>query len=602
MTLLLPALLAAVLAQDAPIPPEEAPRRMTLPAGFRATLFAGEPDVVQPIAFTIDDRGRLWVVECHSYPNWIPPGKEGRDRILIFEDVDGDGRFDARKVFQDRLANVSGIALGFGGAWILAIPNLLFIPDRDGDDAPDGPPEVLLDGWDMKARHNVFSKPMWGPDGWLYACNGINATSRVAKPGTPDTERVSMNCGVWRYHPTRRVFEVVATGTTNPWGLDFDDHGELFISNCVIKHLWHVVPGGHYERMYGQDPTPNHYELMKSPADHIHWAGGPWQGSRGGEAHSKPGGGHAHAGLMIYLGDNWPAEFRGRAFMSNLHGHRINQDTLERRGSGVVARHAPDFLHANDPWFRALDLQYGPDGGVYMTDWTDTGECHDYDVCDATNGRIFKVTCGDVKPARVDLAKLSDDELVKLQFHRNEWFVRHARRLLQERAGAGTLSPGAAGALRGILETEPGVPGRLRALWALHAVGGIDARLTERLLSDREAAVRAWAVRLAFEGDVSVPSAESLRGLPARAAAEESPLVRLALASGLRRLPPRDRLPLARRLVSRAGDAEDPNLPLLLWYGIEPLVAADPEAARELLREARIPLLRQFIARRMAQD
>src|SRR5207244_3459507 len=121
----------------------------------------------------------------------------------------------------------------------------------------------------------------WGPDGWLYCCNGIQSQSFVGKPGTPNSQRTPINCGVWRYHPLRQTFEVVATGTTNPWGLDFDEFGQIFITNCVIHHLWHVIPGSHFQRMYGQDSNPHWYSLMQSCADHIHWAGGAWQSSRG---------------------------------------------------------------------------------------------------------------------------------------------------------------------------------------------------------------------------------------------------------------------------------------------------------------------------------
>src|SRR5947209_15432451 len=180
------------LAQDKPLPPGEAPKHMTLPEGFRATLFAGEPDIVQPIAFTMDDRGRVWVAECFSYPQWQKDGKEGKDRILIFEDRDGDGRFDTCKVFCDKVANISGLQVGFGGVWVCATPNLLFIPDRDGDDVPDGPPQVVLDGWSLQAQHNVFNGLTWGPDGWLYGCNGILATSHVGPPGAPPNERVAL--------------------------------------------------------------------------------------------------------------------------------------------------------------------------------------------------------------------------------------------------------------------------------------------------------------------------------------------------------------------------------------------------------------------------
>ncbi len=590
------ALLAVLLAlQGAPVPPEEAPRRMTLPEGFRATLFAGEPDLVQPMAFTIDDRGRIWVVESYNYPTWSKPDEAGKDRILIFEDADGDGRFDSRKVFAERLANVSGIALGFGGAWLTATPHLLFLPDRDGDDRPDGEAAIFLDGWDLKAKHNVFTKPTWGPDGWLYGCNGILSNSKVGKPGAPDEKRVSMNCGVWRYHPVRRVFEAVAHGTTNPWGIDWDDWGRMFITNCVIKHLWHVVPGAHFERMFGQDVTaPNLYALLPSTADHIHWAGGKWQDARGQVLHDEFGGGHAHVGALVYLGDNWPDRYRNTLFTANLHGRRIQNDVLERRGSTCVARHGKDFMLANDPWFRGLDLQTGPDGGVYVSDWSDTGECHDYDKADATNGRIHKIVFGEPRRVRPDLAKLTDLELAGLQLHRNDWWVRGARRLLQERLAAGVLSGDVRAALLGILRGNPDPTRRLRALWALHVTEGADAKLLEELLGDPDEHLRAWAVQLELE-DGAGPA--TLGGMAGK---DPSPVVRLALASGLQRLSAAERWAIAEGLAARGEDSEDPYLPLMIWYGIEPLAEADRDRFAGLLVKAKIPLLRQFIARRIA--
>ncbi len=248
-------------------------------------------------------------------------------------------------MFFDRGVNLSGIELGFGGVWLCSAPNLVFIPDRNGDDVPDAEPEVLLDGWDMiKTKHNVFNSLGWGPDGWLYGCNGIQAESLIGAPGTPDAQRVAFNCGVWRYHPIAKQFEVVASGTTNPWGLDWDDYGEAFITNCVIKHIFHVIPGAHYDRMYGQDLNPHTYGLLPSCADHIHWGGGDWTSSRGGKGeHDSPGGGHAHVGCCVYLGTNFPPEYRNSVFMCNLHGNRLNRDTLAWQGSSYVAKHAPDF-------------------------------------------------------------------------------------------------------------------------------------------------------------------------------------------------------------------------------------------------------------------
>jgi len=583
----------------APVPPAEAAARFRMPPGFSATLFAGEPDLVQPIAFTFDDQGRLWVVENHSYPGW---SAEARDRILIFADRDGDGHFDERKVFWDKASNVSGIEWGFGGIWLCSTPNLVFVPDANHDDVPDGPPVTKLDGWDIKAKHNVTSSLAWGPDGWLYGCNGILSNSRVGKPGTPDEQRTAINCGVWRYHPTRGSFEAVAHGTTNPWGLDFDKYGQTFITNCVIQHLWHAVPGARFQRMFGQDFDPHSYRLMESCADHIHWAGGPWQEARGGERHDSHGGGHAHVGAMVYLGDNWPAEYHNHLFTCNLHGNRVNHDILERHASGYVAHHGADVLLAGDPWFRGMTVKYGPDGGVFVSDWSDTGECHNYEVADRTNGRIFKIVHGQPKPWQTDLGKSSDAELVKHQRHPNEWVARHARRILQERH-AGQSGDGheevAAGLLRIFQDADAPETHQLRAIWSLYAIGAVDElRLLDWLNHPRDV-VRGWAVRLAVEPNKISPTL--LSALDRLAGEERSTWVRLALAAALQRLPVDERWLLAERLAKHGEDAKDTNLSLMLWYGTQPLLARDRERGLQLAVHSANPIVRQLVARNVAE-
>ena len=284
--------------------------------------------------------------------------------------------------------------------WALCAPELLFIPDANRDDVPDGKPVVVLDGWDASAvRHNIVNGLKWGPDGWLYGRHGILATSLVGKPGASASQRVPINCGIWRYHPTREVFEAVAHGTTNAWGFDYDDHGEMFFINTVIGHLWHVVPGAHYRRMYGTDFNPHLYQLIEQTADHFHWdTGETWSDIRKGVSPTtdKAGGGHAHSGLMIYLGGNWPDRYRNTVFTVNLHGRRLNNDRLERFEAGYVGKHEPDLLQSDDPWFRGIDLIYGPDGGVYIADWTDVGECHENDGVHRTSGRIYQ---GDLRQA-----------------------------------------------------------------------------------------------------------------------------------------------------------------------------------------------------------
>jgi len=590
----------ACIAEDAPspLPADEAAATFTAPPGFRTTLFAGEPDITQPIAMTTDGRGRLWVVECLTYPEWRTDGT-GNDRVLIFEDTNGDGQSDSRKVFLENGSNLSGIAWGLGGVWLCSMPNLIFVPDHNGDDIPDGPAEIVLDGWDLKARHNAFNGLQFGPDGWLYGCNGILSNSRVGVPGTPDDQRVALNCGVWRYHPTTKKFEVVASGTTNPWGLDFDAQGRMFITNCVIEHVFEVVPGGHYKRMFGEDLTPNTYMLMQTCADHIHWGGGFWDTSIGG-IHNEFGGGHAHSGAMIYLGDNWPAEYRGNLFTLNIHGQRLNRDTFSAKGSGVVASHAPDFAQSHDPWFRATELMYGADGGVYILDWNDTGECHDSeaDAVSRETGRIFKITYQKPAVRDVDLTKLDDLRLAGLQYRDNEWQARTARVILQERAMQRALATNVVESLRAAL--DDGNPlFRLRSAWALHCIGQLDAQWRRaRTLKDPDPFVRGWTVRFEVEDERADPERGKILAELARN--DPSPVVRLELAAALQRVPTEERVRIAGELLQHAEDADDRQIPLMVWYGILPL-AGDPDGHDlALLARSSLPLPARLLSRRIA--
>jgi putative membrane-bound dehydrogenase-like protein len=281
------------------LPPEKAAEAMTVPEGFTVQLFAGEPDVVQPIAFCLDDRGRVWVAEALTYPVRRPEG-QGQDRIVIFEDTDGDGKFDKRTVFMEGLNLVSGLEVGFGGVWIGAAPYLMFVPVKEGEDKPSGPPQILLDGWHYEDTHETLNTFTWGPDGWLYGCHGVFTHSRVGKPGTPDNQRTPINAGIWRYHPTRHVFEVFAQGTSNPWGLDFDDYGQAFCEACVIPHLFHIIQGARYQRQAGDHFNPYTYDDIKTIADHLHYIGvTPHSGNNRSDS---AGGGHAHCGTMIYQG------------------------------------------------------------------------------------------------------------------------------------------------------------------------------------------------------------------------------------------------------------------------------------------------------------
>lgn len=467
---------------------------MQLPEGFRATCFASEPDVVEPIAFTIDTRGRLWVVESMAYPNWQKSGL-GKDRVVILEDTDGDGVHDKRTVFLDNGRNLTGIELGFGGVWLLSAPEMIFIPVREGEDKPAGPAKVLLDGWNTDIKHNIVSNLTWGMDGWLYGCHGITLKSKVGKPGAADADRKEFDCCVWRYHPTKANFEVVCWGSTNPWGLDYDQFGNWFMTNCVIDHVFQVVPNAHYIRMFGNDPNPYIYHPLPGCADHKHWGGGKW--TEGGRFDDNLGG-HAHSGLMIYQDGNWPIEYRNGLYTLSIHGKRLQRERIEYKRGVAIARHEPDTLKVKDSWFMGVQTKVGPDGGVYIIDWNDTGECHSYVNTQRTTGRIYKVTYG--KPAvwTKDLRKYSDAELEML--HRQpgmEWHIRQARRLLQERKHEQyrqnlTLLEEA------VDDPKAPIAARLRALWTLHACDAV-SDYSKYWKHGNHEQLRAWALRLACD-------------------------------------------------------------------------------------------------------
>jgi len=584
---------------DGPLDPAEAAKSAVVPKGFSVTPFAAEPDVRQPISFCIDDRGRLWVAEAYNYPD---RKAEPKDRVLILEDTDGDGQADRRTVFYDKLNYVTGIEVGFGGVWIMSPPKMLFIPDRNGDDKPDGEPQVLLDGFGTKpSAHNIANGFNWGPDGWLYAGHGRTSPSDVGKPGTPKSKRIHFDGGVYRYHPTRHIFEPFADGTTNPWGVAFDDYGQAFISNCVNPHLYHAIQGGHYEPWRGRKSSRYAYQRLPTIADHLHWKDGKSGDKKRGFLPKlrTTGGGHAHCGILVYLGDNWPDRYRNTAFMCNVHGRRINNDGLTRKGSSYTAGHRDDVFIARDPWFKGVTLRTGPDGSVFVSDWSDTGECHDYKNTQRQTGRIFKISYGTVKPADVNVAALSDAALVKLQLHKNDWYVLHARRVLQERAAAGRSMNAVHKSLLRIFKQNSDVRRKLRALWALHVTGGTDVAFLLQQLDHDSEYVRAWAVRLLCER--KQPPRAALKKFAALAAEGDSPFVRLHLASALQRLPLKHRWTIAERLIGRAEDAKDAFLPLMYWYAIEPLVPADTTRALSLLRKSKIPLIRQYIARRIAE-
>ncbi|RFC44248.1 MAG: Glucose/arabinose dehydrogenase [Verrucomicrobia bacterium] len=384
-----------------PMSPEEAAASISLPPGFKANVFAAEPEVRNPIAMAWDAKGRLWIAENFSYATRdLQFDDRFRDRILIFGDENRDGRSDLSRVFTDSLFRLTGLEVVADGVYAICPPQLLFLPDRNQDDVPDGPAEVLLDGFTVPpANHHNFANGLrMGPDGWLYGRCGASAPGEIGAPGCGAAERIPLRGAIWRYHPRTKVFEALASGTTNPWGHDWNEAGDLFFINTVNGHFWHLIPGAHYVRPHTLDPNPRVYQAIDMHADHWHFdTSGDWTKSRDGAANAW-GGGHAHSGLLFLRSRNWPESYRGKALTLNLHGRRINVERVEKEGAGYVAKHEPDFAIWKDPFFRGIDLSEGPDGAIYVLDWSDTGECHEGTGVHRTSGRIFRIAYEEGKP------------------------------------------------------------------------------------------------------------------------------------------------------------------------------------------------------------
>jgi putative membrane-bound dehydrogenase-like protein len=578
--------------------PEEAVKSMTLVDGYKANVWASEPMMTQPMAFCWDDRGRMWIAENRDYESRGHGfSNAGNSRILILEDTDRDGVADKRKVFMEGLAFPAAIAVGFGGVFVGAPPNLLFIPDRDKDDVADEKDiKVLLTGWGIQDRHETLNSLHWGPDGWLYGLQGFATPSKVRKPQGkgklykhndpfPENilqgEGVDINGGVWRYHPVKDRFEVVAHGFSNPWGIDYDAKGQFIMSACVIPHLWHVIPGGIYHRQGGQHFNPYFYSDIRTITDHSHRS--------------------AHGGARVYLSDAFPASQRGRVFMANIHEHAVLSDILERKGSGFVGHHGDDFLVANNAQWVGFSMEIGPEGGVYVLDWHD-GDICGKEVLNEETGRIFRIMpekslANEWEGRYGDLQKLTDLQLAQLQTSRSEWHARRARVILQSRAAKGKLGTDVYDLLKKIYGSDPNPDWQLRAMWTLHSTGGFNASDLTEALKSKDEYIRAWAIQLLCE-DRS-PSETAMLEFAQMAEDDPSPVVRLYLASALQRLPDGASWSIAKGLVSHTTDAEDHNLPRMIWFGMEGRVAKDHGKALTLATESHIPLFAEYVGRRL---
>lgn len=598
-----------------PLSPAEAVAKMVVPEGFSVEVVAAEPQIANPVAMFIDERGRFWITESFEYPR-LDAGP-GRDTVKVLEDTDGDGACDKVAVFAEGLNIPSGVAVGYGGVWVANSPDILFMQDTDGDLRADKT-EVVVTGFGRTDTHELPNSLTWGPDGWLYGLNGVFNHSHVRYAETNPNYKADhpgwqFTCALWRIHPRTREFQVFCEGTSNPWGIAINDEGDFFVSACVIDHLWHLVETGYYVRQGG--PYPPHTWPIESIVAHTHQKA-------------------AYCGITWFDSDAYPEEYRKVLYMGNIHGGAINADVLERNGStykgaahpgfpapkgafdgpdrtavrkigdGKNARLA-DFLTANDAWFMPVVQKTGPDGCLYILDWYDRYHCYqdahaDPEGIERAKGRLYRVRYKDNPHAQpFDLAKKTDDELIELLSDPNVYMRDTAQRLLGERD-----DPATAQKLQAIVfDSAHSEQDRRCALFAWSGFTGANRpslTLAGRQTSGLDPAIRPFAVRLMFDdaefrthvvqGFLSQPdSAEHVAQWLARSDAEDDAATHLQYVVGAAKL---DHPQVMRILIHRlAHCGDDPLIPHIVWQNLHPLIE---DHGPELLANLKAYDLKQY--------
>ncbi len=475
----------------------------------------------------------------------------------MLEDTDGDGKADRFTIFAEGLNIPSGIAVGHGGVWVANSPDILFLRDTDGDGRADQR-EVVVTGFGRDDTHELPNSLTWGPDGWLYGWNGVFNRSVVEQGG----QALRLHLCDLSHSPANARVSALCEGTSNPWGIAWDAEGALFVSACVIDHLWHLAETGYYIRQGG--PYPPHTWPMQSIVDHKHQKA-------------------AYCGIHYFDSDAYPSEYRRRLYMGNIHGGAVNVDVFARDGSTYHGEAAPDFLVANDAWFMPVVQKTGPDGSLYILDWYDRYHCYqdarrDPEGIDRLKGRLYRVRYRDTPRApRFDLAAESDARLIERLGSPNVYYRDIAQRLLAERAAAETR-------LRlEELVADAAAPrtARMHALWALLGGGPLAVDFHRALLADADPGFRAWGVRAA--GNMAEVDA-AIRDRVVALARDKAPEVRVQVAIAACKLSGVDALALLTEVLATAGD--DKLIPHIVWQNAYPLLEHDSQRFFDLLARA----------------
>lgn len=399
-------------------PPEEAVKTFTLAEGYKINLFASEvefPDLKNPVQATFDAKGRLWVATMPTYPQYQPPNKPN-DKLLVFEDTDGDGKADKQTVFADDLHLPTGFEVGDGGVYVAQEPNLVFLKDTNGDGKYDFK-QILLGGFDSGDSHHAIGAFEWGPGGGLYLLEGTFHISQVESPyGTTRNGHGA----VYRFDPTRQKIETfVSYNFANPWGLCFDKWGQTFVADASGgANYFGTAFSLRTEPYEGQDDYgPFKFVYRKTMEQFF-------------KKRVRP-----TAGCELVSSRHFPPEAQGNYLLNNCIGFQgVLQHTMKDAGSGFEGEEIEPILFSADRNFRPTDIQFGPDGALYIVDWFNPLVGHmQHNLRDPnrdhTHGRIWRITYPS-RPllANQDLTKLTIPELLE-QLKAPEDRVRHRTRM-----------------------------------------------------------------------------------------------------------------------------------------------------------------------------
>jgi len=590
------------------VPPGEDLALLKTDDDLAVDALLSEPEIAQPTHFSFDTRGRMWVAQYRQYPypagltmigrdqyyrskyDRIPPAPphhdHGADIISVHEDLDGDGIYETSKNVLKDLNMANSVVRGWGGLWVMHTPHLLFYRDQDGDDIPEGDPEIRLAGFGLEDTHSVANGLAWGPDGWLYGGQGSTTTSRVTRPGFDDPAIYNEGPIVWRYHPLTQEFEVFADGGGNTFGLSFDAEGRLFSGhNGGNTRGFHFVQNGQYLKQgknpgkFGPPPNPFSFGELSMMAT------------------TNPISRFSHLGVCVDAAA-LPARLQGQLLSVDPLHHYLVASNRSAMGSTFKTSDTGFPLRSDDLTFRPVYLANAPCGGIIFSDFREQYIAHGQNYqgqIDPDSGRIYRLRGKNASLIKDrNLESKTSLELIEFLGHDNLWHRQTAVRLLAQRADL-TLVP----QLEALLEQKNPHPA-LEALWVLHQMGRLHLDAARLHLDHPSPMVRAWIIRLSGENGKIEP--ELFNPIKTLASRETNAEVQCQILSTASRLGHQEGLALARQIISRPNHLEDPFIPLMAWHAVEAHCAQNSEAVLATFDDPKIwssPFFLDHIAPRL---